>query len=152
MRLSMITGAVVATMTGIAIAVQSTITSRVGTQIGDIRTGLLTNTLGGVIAGGLMLVWLLREGPEAWKIPPVLIGFTALSGLLGILIITGISFSLQRAGVAAGLAGVIFGQLVLSTVIDSVGIGGVEPIPLTLTRVFGLLATGLGVYWLLPKT
>ena len=152
MRLSIITGAVIATLTGIAIAVQSTITSRVGAQIGDVRTGILTNTLGGVIAGGLMLAWLLRDGPETWKVPPVLIGATALSGLLGILIITGISFSLQRAGVAAGLAGVIFGQLVLSTVIDSIGMGGAEPIPLTLTRIFGLLATGFGVYLLLPKT
>ncbi len=152
MRLSIITGAVIATLTGIAIAVQSTITSRVGAQIGDVRTGILTNTLGGVIAGGLMLVWLLRDGPEAWKVPPVLIGATALSGLLGILIITGISFSLQRAGVAAGLAGVIFGQLVLSTMIDSIGIGGVEPIPLTWMRVLGLLAMGVGVYLLLPKS
>jgi len=152
MRLSIITGAVLAALTGIAIAVQSTITSRVGAQIGDIRTGILTNTLGGVIAGGMMLVWILREGPEIWKVPPVLIGATALSGLLGILIITGISFSLQRAGVAAGLAGVIFGQLLLSAVIDTFGMGGVDPIPLTVTRVMGLLVTGFGVYLLLPKT
>jgi len=104
MRLSIITGALVALLTGIAIAVQSTMTSRVGGIIGDIRTGILTNTLGGIAAGSLMLIWLLREGPEVWKVPPVVIGVTALSGILGVLIITGISFSLQRAGVAAGLA------------------------------------------------
>jgi len=152
MRLSIITGAALAALTGIAIAIQSTISSRVGTQIGDIRTGILTNTMGGVIAGGMMLVWLLLAGPETWKIPPVLIGATAVSGLLGVLIVTGISFSLQRAGVAAGLAGVIFGQLFLSAVIDSFGVGGVDPIPITLTRILGLLVTGFGVYLLLPKT
>lgn len=151
MRLSIITGAIFAALTGIAIAVQSTITSRVGAQIGDIRTGILTNTMGGAIAGGMMLIWLLREGPEAWKVPPVLIGATAVSGFIGILIITGISFSLQRAGVAAGLAGVIFGQLLLSAFIDSLGIGGVDPIPLSISRVLGLLVTGFGVYLLLPK-
>lgn len=152
MRLSIITGAVLATLTGIAIAIQSTITSRVGAQIGDIRTGILTNTVGGAIAGGMMLFWLLREGPEVWRVPPVLVGATAVSGLLGILIITGISFSLQRAGVAAGLAAVIFGQLLLSAVIDSFGVGGADPIPLTLARTIGLLVTGFGVYLLLPKT
>jgi len=151
MRLTIITGAVLAAFTGIAIAVQSTISSRVGAQIGEFRTGILTNALGGLIAGGLMLVWLMREGPEAWKVPPVLIGATALSGFLGIVIVTGISFSLQRAGVAAGLAGVIFGQLLLSAVIDSYGIGGADPIPFTLTRIFGIIVTGLGVYLLLPK-
>jgi transporter family-2 protein len=152
MRLSIITGGLLASLTGMAIAVQATITSRVGAQIGDIQTGILTNLMGGLLAGGMMLVWLLKDGPESWKVTPVLIGFTALSGFLGILIITGISFSLQRAGVAAGLAGVIFGQLVLSTLIDSYGIGGAEPIPFTISRGIGLLVTGFGVYLLLPKS
>ena len=94
MRLSIITGALVALLTGIAIAMQSTMTSRVGSIIGDIRTGILTNTMGGIVAGSLMLFWLLREGPEVWKVPPVVIGLTTLSGLLGVLIVTGISFFL----------------------------------------------------------
>ena len=151
MKLSIVTGALVALLTGIAIAVQSTITSRVGSQIGDIRTGLLTNTLGGVAAGALMLVWVLREGPQIWKVPPVVIGVTALSGILGVLIITGISFSLQRAGIAAGLASVILGQLALSFLIDSLGLGGGEPIPVSASRIVGILISGLGVYLLLPK-
>ncbi len=151
MKLSIITGALVAVLTGIAIAAQSTITSRVGSVIGDIRTGILTNTLGGVAAGSMMLVWLLREGPQAWKIPPLAVGVTAISGILGVLIITGISFSLQRAGIAAGLASVILGQMVLSTVIDSLGIGGAEPIPLSLARISGIFLIGFGVYLLLPK-
>jgi transporter family-2 protein len=151
MRLSIITGALVALLTGIAIAVQSTMTSRVGGIIGDIRTGILTNTLGGIAAGSLMLIWLLREGPEVWKVPPVVIGVTALSGILGVLIITGISFSLQRAGVAAGLASVILGQLVISFIVDSLGIGGVEPIPISAARILGILVSGFGVYLLLPK-
>ncbi len=152
MKLSILTGALVALLTGIAIAVQSTLTSRVGGMIGDIRTGILTNTMGGIAAGTLMLIWLLREGPQAWKVPPVVIGVTALSGLLGVLIITGISFSLQRAGIAAGLASVILGQLALSFAIDSFGIGGIEPIPVSATRILGLLVSGFGVYLLLPKT
>ena len=152
MKLSIITGALVALLTGIVIAVQSTLTSRVGGIIGDIRTGILTNTMGGIAAGTLMLIWLLREGPQAWKVPPVVIGVTALSGLLGVLIITGISFSLQRAGIAAGLASVILGQLALSFAIDSFGIGGVEPIPVSAARILGLLVSGFGVYLLLPKS
>ncbi len=152
MKLSIITGALVALLTGIAIATQSTLTSRVGGVIGDVRTGILTNALGGVAAGTLMLIWLLREGPQTWKVPPVVIGVTALSGILGVLIITGISFSLQRAGIAAGLASVILGQLALSFIIDSIGIGVAEPIPVSISRVVGLLASGVGVFLLLPKS
>ena len=150
--MSIIVGAFGALFTGMAIGVQSTITSRAGSVIGDVRTGLLTNFLGGAIAGAIILLLFLREGPQTWRIPGIVIGFVALSGLLGIFIITGISFSLQRAGIAAGLATVILGQLVVSTIIDTFGIGGVEAIPLSFRRIIGLLIMGFGVFLLLPRS
>jgi transporter family-2 protein len=120
-------------------------------MLGDIRTGLLTNFMGGLIAGAAILFIFLREGPQTWKVPGIVLGFVAISGLLGIFIITGISFSLQRAGIAAGLATVILGQLILSMIVDTFGIGGVEAIPLSFQRILGLLVTGFGVFLLLPK-
>lgn len=151
MKSSIIVGAIGALFTGLAIGVQATITSRAGGMIGDIRTGLITNFLGGALAGAIILLLFLREGPQTWKIPGTVTVFVALSGLLGIFIITGISFSLQRAGIAAGLATVILGQLILSIIIDSFGIGGVEPIPFSTQRILGLLITGFGVFLLLPR-
>lgn len=152
MKISIIVGAVGALFTGVAIGIQSTITSRAGSMIGDIRTGLLTNFLGGLIAGAVILLLFLREGPQTWRVPGIVLGFVALSGLLGIFIITGISFSLQRAGIAAGLATVILGQLILSMFVDTFGIGGVEAIPLSFQRILGLVVTGFGVFLLLPKS
>jgi len=151
MKTTIIIGAIGALFTGVAIGIQATITSRAGSMIGDIRTGLFTNFLGGVIAGAIILLLFLREGPQTWKIPGIIIGFVALSGLLGILIITGISFSLQRVGIAAGLATVILGQLILSMIVDTFGIGGVEVIPLSFQRTLGLLIMGVGVFLLLPR-
>jgi transporter family-2 protein len=151
LKSTIIVGAVVALFTGIAIGTQSTITSRVGSIIGDVRTGLLTNFMGGLIAGLLALIVLFREGTGSWRVPGAVLGFIGLSGLLGIFIITGISFSLQRAGVAAGLATVILGQLALSTLVDTWGVGGAEAIPLSLQRVLGLLVMALGVVLLLPR-
>ena len=151
MKLSIIVGAIGALFTGVAIGVQSTITSRAGSMIGDVRTGLLTNFIGGVIAGAVILLLFLRQGQQTWRIPGIVIIFVALSGLLGIFIITGISFSLQRAGIAAGLATVILGQLIVSTVVATFGIGGVEAIPLSSQRILGLLVMGFGVFLLLPR-
>lgn len=104
MKLSIITGALVALLTGIAIAAQSAMTSRVGGIIGDIRTGILTNTMGGIAAGSLMLIWLLRDGPQVWKIPPVVIGITALSGILGVFIVNR-DFLFTAAGWSCGWIG-----------------------------------------------
>jgi transporter family-2 protein len=149
---TIILGALGALLTGIAISIQSTISSRAGALIGDVRTGLLTNFLGGLIAGILVLVLLFREGVQQWKVSGGIYSFIALSGLLGIFIITGISFSLQRTGVAAGLATIILGQLILSVVIDRLGIGAAGVIPISPERILGLIVIAGGVYLLLPRT
>lgn len=152
MNSTIILGALGALLTGIAISIQSTISSRAGALIGDVRTGLLTNFLGGLIAGILVLVLLFREGVQQWKVSGGIFSFIALSGLLGIFIITGISFSLQRTGVAAGLATIILGQLILSVVIDRLGIGAAGVIPISPERILGLIVIAGGVYLLLPRT
>ncbi|MGD8622328.1 MAG: DMT family transporter [Anaerolineales bacterium] len=151
MKTSIIAGALVALMTGLAIGTQATISSRMGGIIGEVRTGLLSNFLGGVVAGMLILFLLLRDGTRTWNVPGMIIAVLTLSGAIGIFIIIGISFSLQRAGIAAGLATIILGQLAFSFLIDSVGIGGVDTIPVTFQRVAGIVVTALGVYLLLPK-
>ena len=152
MKVTIIVGAIVALLTGVAIGVQSAMASRAGSMIGDVRTGLFTNFFGGVIAGAIILFVFFREGQQTLEVPGTAVLFVALSGLLGILIITGVSFSLQRAGVAAGLATLILGQLLVSTIVDTLGIGGVEAIPLSSQRILGLMVMGFGVYLLLPRT
>jgi transporter family-2 protein len=152
LKATIIIGAIVALFTGVAIGVQSAMASRAGGMIGEVRTGLFTNFFGGMIAGAIILLFFLREGQQTWNIPGTAIIFVAVSGLLGILIITGVSFSLQRAGIAAGLATLILGQLIVSTIVDTLGIGGVEAIPLSSQRILGLLVLGFGVYLILPRS
>jgi transporter family-2 protein len=145
-------GAMGALLTGIAISLQSTITSRAGALIGNLNTGLLTNFMGGIIAGSWILFLLLRQGAQGGRQPASTLGFIALSGLLGIFIVTGISFSLQRTGVAAGLASVILGQLIGSVLMDHWGIGAAGVIPIDIERILGLITIAVGVYLLLPRT
>jgi uncharacterized membrane protein YdcZ (DUF606 family) len=71
----------------------------------------------------------------------------AIAGALGIAIITGVAFSLQRTGVAI----IILGQLVVSVIVDTRGVGGVEPIPLSVQRVAGLLVMAVAVFLLMPR-
>ena len=151
MRSTLIIGAVIALATGVAIGVQSTISSRVGSLIGGVRTGLLTNLMGGVIAGAIVLILVVIQGRSSWQLSSPAVIMLVISGSLGIFIITGVSFSLQRTGVAAGLATIILGQLLISGIVDARGVGGVEPIPLTFQRVLGFAVMFLAVYLLMPK-
>jgi bacterial/archaeal transporter family-2 protein len=140
-----------ALLTGLAIGVQATLTSRAGAIIGSVRTGLLTNLLGGSIAGIIILIMIFISGVGNWKIPSTALIMMSSAGLLGVMIITGVSFSLQRVGVTAGIAIIILGQMILSVIIDTKGIGGIEPITLSFSRVAGLLLLGVSIYLLLPK-
>jgi bacterial/archaeal transporter family-2 protein len=147
----LILGVIGALLTGLAIGTQSTLSSKIGTLIGSLRTGVLMNFIGGIIAGLLFLLMVLINGKSYVKAPPLAWLLLVIAGTLGIMIITGVSFSLQRAGVAAGLATIILGQMVVSVIADSRGWGGAAPIPVTFPRILGLVLLVAGVYMLLPK-
>jgi uncharacterized membrane protein YdcZ (DUF606 family) len=74
------------------------------------------------------------------------------SGVIaGLILLVLASFSLSRTGVTAGLASIILGQMFISMIADSTGSGGVEPIPLSLQRIAGLVVMFIAVLLLLPK-
>jgi bacterial/archaeal transporter family-2 protein len=150
-RTTIILGVIGALVTGLAIGVQSTLSTRIGGMIGNFRTGVMMNFIGGIMAGVIALVLTFFQGKSFWNLPTSAVVMLVIAGALGILIITGVSFSLQRTGVAAGLATVILGQLVLSVIVDARGGGGMAPIPITWTRIAGLVVMAGGVYLLLLK-
>lgn len=147
----LVLGVIGALLTGLAIGAQSTLSSKIGTLIGSFKTGVLMNFIGGSLAGLIFVVLLIINGKEYAKAPPVAWLLLVIAGALGIMIITGVAFSLQRAGVAAGLATLILGQMVVSLIADSRGWGGAAPIAITIPRILGLVLMTAGVYLLLPK-
>ena len=147
----LVLGVVGALLTGIAIGAQSTLSSKIGTLIGSFKTGVLMNFMGGSLAGLIFIVMMLINGKEYAKAPPVAWLLLVIAGALGISIITGVAFSLQRAGIAAGMATLILGQMVVSLIADARGWGGAAPIAITVPRVIGLVLMAAGVYLLLPK-
>lgn len=150
MKSSLILGVVAALGTGLAIGVQSTLSSRLGPLIGDLRTGLLMNVMGGIIAALITAGLMFRYGQQYVLVPRTALLMLVVAGALGVGIITGAAYSLPRIGIAAGLATIILAQLLISVLADTTGVGHVEPIPLTLRRVSGLLVMAVAVYLLLP--
>ena len=147
----LIFGIIGALLTGLTIGTQATLSSRIGTLIGTLRTGVLMNFVGGGVAGVIFLILVLINGKTYAKAPAHAWLLLVIAGTLGIMVITGVSFSTQRAGVAAGMAAIILGQMVVSLIADSRGWGGAAPIPVTLPRIIGLLLLAGGVFLLIPK-
>jgi len=144
-------GILAALATGIAIGVQSTLSSRIGSLIGNFKTGVLMNAIGGLIAGLIFITLLVVKGKGFWQTPGTAMFMLIIAGALGIVIITGVSFSMQKAGVAVGLATLILGEMVLSVIVDAKGWAGAPPIPITWPRILGLFVIAAGIYLLLPK-
>lgn len=151
MKNAIIIGGLGAFATGLAISLQSYLSGRAGALVGPFKTGLWTNILGGVLAGVFLLLVKVFGEKASTNIPINTFMMILISGALGILIITGIAFSIDLAGVAAGGAAIFLGQMVLSVVADNMGWGGTEPIPLDFRRILGLVIMFVGVYLLLPR-
>lgn len=148
--------------TGTAIALQTTMNGRAGSVIGPIRTGLLVNATGGSMALLFILLTVLagRLGllspgmmslSERTATPVQIMSWVAFAGFLGILIIVGISFSVQGVGVTAGLSAVILSQLLVGLLIDSVGGAGGFAVAINFRRLAGVAAMAIGVWLLVPR-
>ena len=151
MKNEILIGGAAALITGITIGVQSFLTGRAERLIGSVNTGFWTNFLGGILAGILILGLSKFVDPKIGVINKPAFILTLVSGALGIIIISGVAFSISKAGLAAGLAAVIFGQLLFGTIADAIGLGGSDIIPLDLRRLAGLALMTISVLLLLPR-
>ncbi len=77
-------GILAALATGIAIGVQSTLSSRIGGLIGSFKTGVLMNATGGLIAMLIFITLLLVKGKGFWQTPVTAIIMLIVAGALGI--------------------------------------------------------------------
>lgn len=151
LRRANIIAVIVALGSGIAIGAQSAITGRAGQIVGPVRTGILMNFAGGVLAGLILLALLAVQGVSAWQLTRTDVVLFIIAGALGLVIIGSLAYGLPRAGVAAGLATVILGQMLIAVIVDVVGLGGMDPIPIDARRIIGLVVMAVAVYLLLPR-
>ena len=143
---------VVAVLSGLAIGVQATLNSAAGKIVGATLTGLLVNFTGGAAAGLILAVMYLRLGNGGFSnLNPTSLGIIFASGLLGIGIITGVAYAFPKTGVAAGSAAIIASQMVVAVTVDTLGLMGGQPIPLSWMRIAGLGLLALGTWAILPR-
>jgi transporter family-2 protein len=143
-------GLIVAAATGMVFAVVTTIEGAIARTVGAVNASLLENLAAGLISAIVITVFfLLRKIPlnATQKAVP----WAILAGVLVIIAVAGIGYALPRIGVVAGNMAIVFGQIALAVLIDTVGIGGFERIPLSLARLTGLLLMGMGTYLVLPR-
>jgi bacterial/archaeal transporter family-2 protein len=142
----------VAVLSGLGIGVQAALNSAAGKIMGATLTGLLVNFSGGAAAGVVLALIYLRQGNGGFaNLNPTVMGIIFISGLLGIGIITGVAYAFPKTGVAAGSAAIIASQMVVAFTVDTMGLTGGQPIPLSWMRLAGIGLLALGTWAILPK-
>ena len=147
-----ITGVTVALVSGLAIGIQATLFTLIGRSIGPVRASLVLNVTGGIVAGIIMLALLGIQGNRQWSVPHSTLALAVIAVTLGIFIVTGVALAFQRTGVAAGVATVFLGQMLIGTIVDALGLAGAQAIPLDPRRLLGLVVMTVAIVLLVRQS
>jgi transporter family-2 protein len=130
----------VAIIGGIAVAVQGQFVGLLDDRLGTQASVLVTYGGGGLVAG-LLLALARGEGLSQWRTVP---WWAFLAGLLGLVIIGSIGFSVSRIGLVAALTAITVAQFVVGALIDHFGWFGAEIRVLDVGRMAGVALLVLG--------
>ena len=143
MRSGLVVGAAI--LCGVAVAVQAQFTGVLQRQSGTLESTFITYFSGGVVIGLVML--LARGGNLAAA--PGLPWYVYSAGLLGLVVIGTLSFSVDALGLVPALVVVTVSQFVVGAIINHFGLLGAAVDPLDTTEIAGFALLGLGTYLVL---
>jgi bacterial/archaeal transporter family-2 protein len=131
-----------AVLAGLAGSVQVAVMGRFGGRIG-VFEALSFSTAVQLVFSVLILV-AARQGlgglPNAFKTP----AWMWIGGLMGLTVVTAITFAQPRIGATATIGILIAGQILMGAVIDRFGLFGVDQIAISPVRALGIALLGIG--------
>ena len=131
---------------GVAVGLQSPLASMMSQRLGILESVFIVH-VGGALVALVPLLFYSGGKLGQWRSVP---WYALLAGAFGLVVIGAISFMIPRIGVAGSIITVVAGQLLVGTILDSMGWLGAAARPLELTRVVGMLVVLFGV-WLTVK-
>ena len=143
-------GVIVAALSGCVFGVVTSLEGLIGRSVGAISASLIEHAVAALIAVPAV-VFLFMRGTLTWDNTKGILPASAVVAALIIVAVAGVAYAMPRVGVAAGNMAMLFGQMTLAILIDTIGIGGYDKVPLSLPRIAGLVLMVVGVYLVLPR-
>lgn len=131
---------------GLAVCIQGPLASLMSEKIGSLESAFVIHLGGAVAAGGLLLL-VSGGGLAGWRSVP---WYALASGVLGLFLITALSYTIPRIGVTGTYAVIITAQLLVGSLLDHFGVFGVDARPFDVNRALAIGVLGLGV-WLVSR-
>jgi len=131
-----------ATIAGLAGSVQVAVMGRFGDRIGVFEA--LTFSTAVQLVFSLVLLLAARSGVGGLQHVVRTPAWMWIGGLMGLTVVTAITFAQPRIGATATIGILIAGQLVMGAAIDRFGLFGVDRIGISLPRAVGIVLLGIG--------
>jgi transporter family-2 protein len=125
---------------------QGPLASIITQKMGMMESAFIVH-FGGAVAALLPLLFMSGGKIGLWRSLP---WYTLFTGVLGLVVLSAVSYAIPRIGVAGAITSIVTGQLLISALLDHFGWLGAAVRPLDSTRILGLAVLFLGV-WLTVK-
>jgi transporter family-2 protein len=131
---------------GVAVGLQSPLANLISVRPGVLESVFIVH-LGGTIAAGIpLLVMTGGKLGDFRHLPWYALG----AGILGLIVVSAISYTIPRLGLTTTVVLVVAGQLLVGLLIDHYGLLGTAIRPIDLSRLLGIVVVFLGV-WLIVR-
>jgi transporter family-2 protein len=136
---------IISLLGGVAIGLQNPLASLMGQRIGIIQGAFIIHLGGTIVAGGLLLA-VPGGNLAAWRSVP---WYALGAGVLGVTLVSAISFAIPRIGVAATVGLVVATQIVLAAWLDHYGLLGLDVRLFDTWRFMGIVMLMVGAWLVL---
>jgi len=131
---------------GVAVGLQGPLTSLMSQHVGVMESVFIIH-VGGTIAAGAILLLMGNNNLANWRgVPWYALG----AGVLGLVILSAVSYTIPRLGVTPTVTLIIAAQLTLGAILDHYGLLGAHLRPMDWTRLVGIAVLFLGT-WLMVR-
>lgn len=142
--MSYIFGIMLAVFIGAILCLQPIFSSNMGKYTGIVEAAFISITITFALILMIFLIFGKGDISRVSEAPK----YYLFAGVFGTIIVTGSIFIVQILGPAVALSVSVAAQIILSVLLEHFGVFGVEKIPISTTRVLGILLMIAGVIFI----
>lgn len=131
----------IATISGITMAVQGTINSQLSQKTSLISTTFIVHIIGTLVALIAVLAWRAPLLNYNWSSVP---WYLYLGGVLSVIIVGLVAVSIPKVGVCNATTAIIIGQVSMAVLIDHFGWFGISRLPWSPWQLIGIIFFAVG--------
>ena len=131
---------------GVAVGIQAPLASLISNRLGVLESVFIVH-MGGAVAAAIPLLLMGGGKLGAWRSLP---WYAPWTGVLGLIVLSAISYTIPRLGIAPTVVLLVVAQLIIGALLDHFGWLGAASRPINLSRIIGIAVLFLGT-WLMVR-